>query len=600
MQFLGPIVSLLLVFGIIVGIIAAVRGRSGEGLGRSAEDAGMGSVKRLYFYGVSFVALLVAANGVSFLLRALVERLLPGGLIRGTSIEQLSLGLALTIVATPLWLVHWTYVQRQVQKEPVEVRSVLRKLYFYLVLMIGMALVVVAAIGLLRWAFRLEPFPSFRTSSLAVWACLWLYHWRLESREGQPTADTQTVRRWYVYLTATYGLWLAVTGAGFALHLVLRYGYDALFSAQLLRPGPGLWSEGMKTSMAIAIVGNVVWVYHWLRAARGDVESTLRQVYLNIFALLPGIVTVLGSLTVALFAALDWGLGGATAPSAAAHFRMMPSALAAVAVSLALWGYHWSVTEREAAHVAGRLQGAQRAYSYIMAGLALASVVGGIITLVATLVGFPALSGQALLASRPGWWRGPLALALTLLVIGVPLYAYFWRSIQRRVASLGREEQSSLSRRTLVYVALGLAMLGLLGGPSHALYLFLRGLLEGNLSVAILREARWSIGVVVAAAVVFPYYWQVLREDRQAGAEERRTRKAVTVVAGQIAQGLVPQIEAALGQRVHFIRALEPDAGISALSSEALVAVAERVSAAPGRNILLLLADGQFHIASYD
>ncbi len=117
----------------------------------------MNTMKRLYIYGVSFVALVVTANGTSLLLRYLLD-LVTGRRIAGGTAEQLSLGVAMIVVAAPLWTVHWLMARRQVDRDPQETGAVLRKLYIYGVMFLAALLTFFSVASMLRWAFGTATF----------------------------------------------------------------------------------------------------------------------------------------------------------------------------------------------------------------------------------------------------------------------------------------------------------------------------------------------------------------------------------------------------------------------------------------------------------
>ena len=74
-------------------------------------DPGIGTVRRLYFYAVSFVALMVAANGLVQIERYVLEGLF-GGDVLSPSRSGLAIGISLAIVGLPIWGFHWRMVQR--------------------------------------------------------------------------------------------------------------------------------------------------------------------------------------------------------------------------------------------------------------------------------------------------------------------------------------------------------------------------------------------------------------------------------------------------------------------------------------------------------
>ena len=126
---------------------------------------------------------------------------------------------------------------------------------------------------------------------MIVWAAVWAFHWRRETSEGQPTAETLAVRRIYVYGTAASALLTAALGLGWAAHVVLREAYDAL----VLPPAAafsGIADEQVRQALVLLLVGGAVWAGHWLWFARDDGESAFRQVYAYVLAQFAPFVTV--------------------------------------------------------------------------------------------------------------------------------------------------------------------------------------------------------------------------------------------------------------------------------------------------------------------
>ena len=96
------------------------------------------TIRRLYLYGVSAIALALMAVGAGSLIELAFERL--GRAIAGTGVigpgldrELLAMSVALLIVGLPLWLAHWWLADRSVRRDTPEAdaerRSVIRALY---------------------------------------------------------------------------------------------------------------------------------------------------------------------------------------------------------------------------------------------------------------------------------------------------------------------------------------------------------------------------------------------------------------------------------------------------------------------------------------
>jgi len=603
MFILFSLLQLLVPLVIVGGIVAAVvawRRREGGLEPESGEDWGIGMVKRLYFYVGTFAYLMVAAAGVVLVARYVLDELF-GPAVLSRDQTQLALGVALAVIWTPVWVWHRLRVQRFAEEEPAERRSILRKLYVYLTLGVTAALVAHASVELLRWLLGAESFRGYPVAALVMWSAVWVFHWIAESAEGQPTGETRTIRQLYIYATSAYSLTMLAVGLGFATYLVLREAYEGLFSVPLLLQGEGaLWGDAMKNSLAVALVGAGLWAWHWLYVARLDAESALRQFYSYAF-ILGGVVAALVGTGFIVYGALEWLIGVPEEESATAHFRFLPGALSPLLIGLGLWAYHWTVVQQERAAV-GELPAARRIYAYIMAALGLGALVASIIVLVPTVIGIGVSSAREVLVG-PDWWRNRIALVVTFGLLGSPVWAYYWFSMQRRVALGGAEERASLPRQVLIYGVLGVGALAIVGNISYLLFVFLDAVLENTLSLTLLRDAKWSIGVVAAAGLFVPYYWLILREDRLAAGEPvarpEGPRKSVTLLISEGGGPLVHRLEAALKGKVRVLLRVDPDVGLPELSTEDLQNLERRIAEAAGSRILLVAEATGVQVYSY-
>jgi hypothetical protein len=601
MDFLLPPLILAAILAVVVYSI--VRYQRQRRLG--AVDPGIGIVRRLYFYLVSFAALMMTANGVVQIIRYIVESLFGGDLISGSQ-TGLAVGMSLTLVGLPLWLFHWRTVQRHVGEMPVEVRSAVRKFYIYLVLGVSVGLLVASSVELLRWAFRLEEFKGWPWGSMIIWGAVWVFHWRVEGEEGQPNEETMGIRRIYLYAVSLVGIVMGASGLGMIAHIVLSGGYDALIARTvLLSDESGLWSESTRGALAQALVGGAAWGAHWLYFARNDLRSLLREAYIYLFAILGGVVTSLVSAGIIIFGLLTWILDVPTNDVAADHFRFLPGAVASLCIGAGIWGYHWSLARQEAQVAGAGLWSARRAYGYILAAVGLGALAIGVARLVNTTLtvitesGLPKLAGQDL-------WREPIALSVTLFILGAPLWGYYWTTIQRRLEEGGAPERASGERRVFIFAALGVGVVALLIAASALLFFVFRDALAESLSRETLRDARPSIDTIVAVAIFLPYYWLVYRKDQRAELEaaqaegDRRPRKAVSILVNEGGSAFVRDLEAALGYGVDVLRWVDPDARLPLLNATERDELAQRIHDAAGRNVLLVPTGTAVRVLSYE
>ena len=592
LEIISSLIPLLVIVGIIVAIVALVRRRGGT---EEDEAPGIGTLKRLYYYGLSIVALMVAASGVILLVDYVADRIFGPRAISGGEV-QLALGLALTLVGTPIWFLHWILAQRAIRQFPHEMQTPSRKLYLYLVLGISGVMAAVGLVSLLQWLLGGGNFNGTHMAFPLVWGGLWAFHWRVQDLEGRPTELANSVRSLYVYVTALYSMGMLATGVGIMLGQLLSGAFDALFSTQvLLTSRETLWSDTTRGSVAVGLVGGVYWWWHWHRVSRGDTESVLRQVYLYLFAILGGAVTVVVSLSLLLFYTLQWLIGEPEVAHGVTHFRIIPSVMATVITGAGVWGYHWAVVQQEAPMVAGSLLAARRVYRYLVAALGLGTLATGLVILFSVALGLLVPEARDKLAGTD-WWRNPLTLAITLVMVGAPWWSIYWFGAQREVKASGAEERTVLSRRVFIYVVFGIAVLITLGNLSALLFMVLRDLLEGELSTQVLQEAKWSIGMLLMAGIVSVYYWLVLQEDRQAmpATEEaptvvRQVQKVVIALASEASRPFVRGLEARLGIPIRLWHRLDTDVGAPTVTEEGLNLAQRLIAEGPGDRILLII-----------
>jgi hypothetical protein len=593
-----PYLIMLIVIGLIIYGVVSWRKREQV----TEVDPGIGTVRRLYFYTVSFVSLMMAVNGVILMLRFVLRGIFEGAAVSSNN-AALASGVSLIIVGLPLWVFHWRLIQRYVTQLPVESRSLLRKLYMYLVLTVSGVATVVTAVMALNSMFGFRDFSAYVFSALLIWAVVWVFHWRIEEAEGQSTPDTLGIRRLYLYGGALVTLVMLASGLGDVIFMVIQDGYDALTSATTVISGnAGLWRKSFAMALSIGIIGGLVWGFYWLYLSRNDSGSALRQVYLYVGAVLGGVVTMLSALAIALNGVLLWLLGAAD-DSLATHFRFSPGVIATLAIGIGLWAYHWMVVQREARISSQEARDARRTYVYIVSGIGLVAVSIGAVILVGTALELVIDSFTQTISGRVGFRREPLALSITLLALGGPLWGYFWAAAQRMVREGGTTEPQSLPRRIFVFAALGAGALSLLGSGSTLLFRFLWDLLEGNLNSGTIDNLTIPVAIIVTAIIFVPYYWNVYKQDRQTAPEAEETpvvRKDVTVLVAPGGDDMVRRLQSALGYRVNSARWNDSDATIVSLSDEESNRLASQVASASGRRVMIIPGSSGIRVVSYE
>ena len=594
------VIRILIQVAVIGALIhgAFIWRRRSVGAGR---DRGIGTPRRFYFYSISFIALMLLVSGVTMVLMSLLDELFGDPVIRDVT-TRLATGLALTIVGVPLWAFHWRFAQRSTAAHPAERRSILRKLYLYVTLGVALGFLASTAYRAIEWMLGVGDFPTFSWAAVLVWAPVWAYHWRVASAETpETTLETLGIRRLYLYLASALGIAMLAGGLGFLLHVVLLEGYSAAFEAVVAGAGSeGLWRESARSALSVAVVGGAIWWAHWYVFASVDRGSALRWIYLFAAAIGGGVITSLVGLGIVLDTALTWTLG-ASDEAAGSHFRAAPDGLAALAAGVAMWVYfRRSMTIESAGHEAAHID---RTYDLLIAAIGLSALSIASVLVLDTFFKLIAETGPVVVGSDVNW-RVQLSSTLTTLAIGAPAWWTHWRRIQSAASADPEVERTALPRKLFVLGVLCLGLLALVGGATSTLFIFLRDVLDVDLSANTIRDLSTGLAVTLTALFVIPYHWVIYRQDRELEPDipeqPLQISKSVTLLTAEDGSDLLAQVEATLGFSVSAAQWPDPDAFVPTLDDAQLGRLAEEVASAPGSSVILIPDASGLRVVSHD
>jgi hypothetical protein len=562
----------------------------------------MSVTRRIYFYLVTFVALVVFVIGISQLLTLLFDvTLCDSTLIQiggeAYNMRQFSLGLAMIVIAGPLWFFFWRSIQKRVTGNPEEIGSAMRKLFLNLILLTTAFSGLGTASAFLKWLMdgvQLAYFPSGELATLIVSAGIWFYHWRVSEREGHPSATATTLRRWYVYILAGFGLvWLSIGIVVLisAAVLTLPVWTDTMISGQF-------WNDTTRMGISWILLGGATWYFHWFRMARGDIESVLRQVYFYLLAISGGAIATLVALTTTVYQVLKWIFGAVTV-SAGQHFQFLGWSLPTLLIGIAIWGYHRQLVQEEQAHMVERRLSAQRVHLYLMSFLGLGTLITGLIYLFGILLGLIIGSVSTPAAGSPGGWKDSLSLCLAMLMVGTPLWLYYWGKVLKLSETGGVVEWRARSRRIFLYIIVGAAIGALIASLVNIVYQVLNGLLQGNFGVQVLRAIRWSLQTLIIAVPLLWYHWRIIRTDQHRGAEAMAVQKMVTLVASDRTGELASRLIEKLGYKIRVLYPVSPIEETALISDGEMMQVVTNVQNAPSTTVLLVALGGKIIVLPY-
>ncbi|MEA1902520.1 MAG: DUF5671 domain-containing protein [Actinomycetota bacterium] len=397
---MGGIVGLLILGGITVGIIAAVR----RVMAKRETSAPSGDI-------VAYLLLALAVGTAAFSLAELAEAAFPGDSFISDVETQVATALAGLVVAGPVAWVLWRRQAERRRASPGEAGWVVYLAIIEVVFMTGFA---IAAFSVINFLVGDGDSPAWINA--IVFAGVILLHEVAVRRSPPPTDGAELYR----IIGSAIGLITTSIGLAGLIYWVLDQIYGSL-AATSSSADVGIW-------LAFLIVGAPIWAYRWW-TSWSDEPSLARKTWLVITSVL-GLGVAIGSATsIAVLTALF--LFSET-DSAATHFAALPGIIGTGTVAAFVWAHH------------GRRMGDERTapiqmYGYAMAAIGLSAAIG-------------AATGLATIAFAPADFindPAPFVISATaILVVGLLVWGRFWSQAQ----GVPRELEAGTTPRRLYLV----------------------------------------------------------------------------------------------------------------------------------------------------
>ena len=508
------------------------------------------NLRRLYIYAAAFIGLLLFMAGGAELLRLVILAITPESALDASGDwwrERLSLNLALVAVGAPLWIGHWVWAQRLARasaerKEGAEAGSALRALYFLGVLAVALVQTAGAAGDILSMPLARIAGANFLTlapledlASLFVYGLFWLYHIRQRPLPLVQSGAAATISRWYWY-AASYGcLGVVVSAVISALYSMLErlIGVDALET--------DWWQLPLANSAAWLAVGSIGWAYHWAVIQRQvgesqspELRSILRKVYLYalVGASAAGALLAIGRI---LYLALLEAMGAVDERLGLIDDFSWVAPISLVAATG--WFYHRYLLQRDAALVAEapRQAAIRRGYSYILCAIGAALLAVGVFGILRLIIAI--FTGQAATLDLPEHYlQEQLSLYVTLLLVGLGAWVWYWRNIQTNVADDASDsERGSLVRRIYLYVVASASVLALVIAAGTLLYQGLRSILGISAGDDFVNALNVNVSAALVAAAALLYHVRFLRAEHRPRPKQERDAAAEQPAAGEAA-----------------------------------------------------------------
>jgi hypothetical protein len=440
----------------------------------------------------------------------------------------------------------------------------------------------VAATGVFNTIDSIAARTDFDSAQLAqaiAWGLGWFGVWRLGKTHGDPS--TLKIER-----IAGSGIGLATTATAvwFIAATLVRAAYDRLFSVRIVDAiGDDLWR-----GVAGLVVGVATWGWYWFGNQLKAERTTTWRAYVVLIGILGGLITTISAGSTALFVVLQWFFGSPDPDIAARHFDTLPGTSMAAAVGVGLWLYHRLVLSD--AGIRERTE-TDRVYDYVVAGVGLLAAGGGVATLLVAF--FTALSPTGIVETG-GDTADVLTAAVTLLVVGGPIWWTFWSRIQRAVRATPPAELASPSRRVFLFALFGVGGIVALISLIVIVFISFEDLIDGSFTGETFRRLRVPLALVVTTGAIAWYHWRIFDADREiAPRPEERSLLREVVVLGSVE--LADAISQGLDVRVTRWEPIPPNG----TGDPSLTDVVDRLRAVQADRALVQVSDGTVTITPF-
>jgi hypothetical protein len=545
------------------------------------------AIRRFYFYAVALISLIVGLSAMDSLL-AILSDIWVGD--RGTTVGMadywrnvVARNGGLLLVATPVFLLHWGYIQRRLTDVD-ERQAGLRKLFLYGASGVALGFAAVRGYDLLASAGYLTlggalaasqalygtwPHLIAMTGAGLALTAYFQHILRDDGDYGDETTWAGTVLRLFLTILGLVGLVLVILGSARMLEALwqLVLGQDGLVVQ-------GDWLQRqVSDGLGMLLIGALMLHRSWqswqliIDRAPHEAATALRRFYLyaavviSALAVLAPAAMLLRELLLMLF-----GSGGGSTAELLAKLGMP---ISFVPAGLIGWFWYRRYLRQEAERYGESAEAAtiRRIYYYAVAATALVLFWLGLVEILSALL--DALMNRNAMLSSEQIWANPLATGLSLIAVSGPIWMQHWRTVQtvaRQTDEAGHQERNSAPRKIYLYgVALAGALL-VLFNTSQVLYrLLLLALGEPGVDFFTAQTAN-EIAQGLVAIVLWTVHVLAIRGDGQLEAAYEATyvatgERQLAAARETRAQltGRIATLERELAQARHELAALDAE-----------------------------------------
>ena len=490
------------------------------------------SIRRLFHYSLLFFSVVIAGVGVS----GLLGRTLDFGRVIAENRTDLARNLSFAIVGVPLTYLFARWSNRNLKDDPSERSSFAWHAYLTIASITSLAISLFGLHDTLSWAIGNDPYRGSALSQFLVWTVIWIIHLRLSKNVGDANRPQ--------YLIGS-GIGLSILAVGLgglignSLEQLINMNQEVL---SIERTNP------VVNSAITLLMGLPVWLIYWYRGALTFTRDFLWHAYVFLAGIAASFITFVVGLSVALYDVLVWFFGDTGKDSAAQHFFSSASALGAAASGLAIWSYHRSLLAEDRVRTELR-----RIYEYIVAGVSLIAASLGILTIIVAAI--ESITPSDISSGSEG--ANSLILAVTLLLVGAPIWWFFWNRIEREVLK-SNEDLASPTRRIFLLMLFGVSGVAAVISLISGIFLLFDDVLNSEFGMNTLRDTRFVIGILITNAAISGYHWAIYRSEKEVAVDIFQRGRNITLV-GPADEHIVQLLKEQVGGHIQLW--ISPDSG---------------------------------------
>ncbi len=541
-------------------IIRAVSGHS------SAPSGSSHVVRRFFQYSLLFGLVSIVASGTVGLLNRIIS---PTSLVEANDVV-LARDISFVLVGAPVLIGVSLWTKRTVKTDSMEVHSFGWAAYLFAITMTSLLITLTGVATVLAWAVGLEKFDSYALTQAIIWSAVWGVHFELNRRV------TPLNRSKFLYLNGSLSglipslVGIAMIVAGIARELIGYSEKDLLAGV----------NDPLRMGLVLLMIGAPIWFLYWIKLTMKSTREVLWLGYVLIIGVAGGLITAIVSGSTLLYRILVWFIGDPSSTDFYTHFRSMPTLIGSAVAGLLLLWYHNHFASDSRTSVRNEVQ---RIYEYLISGIALiAATVGFVLVLVSV---FDVFVRNTLVDTSSA--INTLLAAITLLVVGTPIWYLYWHRIQIHVKRQPLIEATAGTRRVYLFVLFGagaaLAVVTLIS----AVNLLLQAIFANDSLSDALRDLRYPVSILLGTIAITAYHWNVFSAERSFSSTQRIGPKRITLI-GPLDENLRKQLRDLTGGSVQAWESMS-----SAADSWPIDETLNLVKASSADRLVLTLVSGK-------